>query len=113
PAAVAGPGAVVAGRLRARLPGLVVVPAHARGVRRCPVNGSRTQAVHRGHRTRCRTRRPRAVRGRRAPVPSTPVAPMSAEAAATDAPAIRIDGVGKCYPVYERPLDRLRQFLAP
>ncbi len=27
--------------------------------------------------------------------------------------AIRIDGVSKCYPVYDRPFDRLRQFVAP
>ncbi|HEY2347291.1 MAG TPA: ABC transporter ATP-binding protein [Xanthomonadaceae bacterium] len=38
---------------------------------------------------------------------------MSSETTATQQPAIRIDGVGKCYPVYERPLDRLRQFVAP
>lgn len=38
---------------------------------------------------------------------------MSSEPAATGEPAIRIEGVGKCYPVYARPLDRLRQFFAP
>ena len=27
--------------------------------------------------------------------------------------AIRVEGVGKCYPVYARPADRLRQFLLP
>lgn len=30
-----------------------------------------------------------------------------------DAVAIRIDGVGKCFPVYARPLDRLAQFVVP
>ncbi|MBS0455865.1 MAG: ABC transporter ATP-binding protein [Proteobacteria bacterium] len=38
---------------------------------------------------------------------------MSSETARDAEPAIRIDGVGKCYPVYARPLDRLRQFFAP
>jgi len=28
-------------------------------------------------------------------------------------PAIRIEGVSKCYPVYDRPFDRLRQFVTP
>ena len=26
-------------------------------------------------------------------------------------PAIRVDSLGKCYDLYERPIDRLRQFL--
>ncbi len=38
---------------------------------------------------------------------------MSCEAVAADTVAIAIDSVGKCYPVYARPLDRLRQFFAP
>ncbi|MBS0193639.1 MAG: ABC transporter ATP-binding protein [Proteobacteria bacterium] len=37
---------------------------------------------------------------------------MSSEPASAT-PAIRIDALGKCYPVYAHPLDRLRQFFAP
>ncbi len=31
----------------------------------------------------------------------------------SESTAIHVDGISKCYPVYDRPLDRLRQFVAP
>ena len=31
----------------------------------------------------------------------------------SEQPAIRVDGISKCYPVYDQPFDRLRQFVAP
>jgi lipopolysaccharide transport system ATP-binding protein len=38
---------------------------------------------------------------------------MSSEPQAVELPAIRVDRISKCYPVYDRPFDRLRQFVAP
>ena len=38
---------------------------------------------------------------------------MSSEPTLHDAPAIRVDGVSKCYQIYARPQDRLRQAVLP